>query len=206
MKIKRTANAGVLITLSGETFLLDGVCGEVYPYIKTPQHIREEIEKSYPDNVLFTHYHDDHYDEAFAKDYELKTLRSVIGPESQFVKGANGAEIISVPTRHIGKFDFPHVSFIIKKEESVWFMGDVSALALKEMKNYEKPDVLIVPYACVNTLSSVKSIKEVGAKKIVVLHLPERKKDEYKLWDAVEKCTENETNIFIPEMGEIVEL
>ena len=58
--------------------------------------------------------------------------------------------------------------------------------------------------AAINTLSSVKSIKEVGAKKIVVLHLPERENDEYKLWDAVEKCTENEENIFIPEMGEII--
>ena len=79
MKIKRTANAGVLLTISGETFLLDGVCGEVYPYIKTPQHIREEIEKSYPDNVLFTHYHDDHYDKAFAKDPMKMNGMSVFG-------------------------------------------------------------------------------------------------------------------------------
>ncbi len=204
MKIKRTANAGVLVTLSGETFLIDGVCGEVFPYIKTPKHIREEIQENYPDNVLFTHYHPDHYDEEFREEYEKTTLRSAIGPESQITKGIKEAQIISVPTRHIGKSDFPHVSFIIEKDECVWFMGDTSALVLKELENFKTPDVLIVPYAYVNTLSSVKTTKMVGAKKIIVLHLPEKENDEYKLWDAVEKCTENEENIFFPAIGETI--
>ena len=191
--------------MQGETFLIDGVCGEVSPYIKTPGHIREEIEANYPDNVLFTHYHPDHYDEAFRENYEKTTLRSIIGPESTISGGVNGAVIVSVSTRHIGKSDFPHVSFVIKKDKSVWFMGDVSALALKEMDRFEKPDLLIVPYACVNTLSSIKNTKMIGAKKIIVLHLPERENDEYKLWDAVEKCIENEENILIPEIGETIE-
>ena len=206
MKIKRTANAGVLIDISGETFLIDGVCGEVFPYIKTPQHIRDEIIADYPDNVLFTHLHDDHYDDAFKKEYEKATLRSVIGPESLCSVGLKGAEIISVPTRHIGKSDFPHTSFVISKNESVWFMGDVSSLAFKEFEGYKAPDLLIVPYACVNTPSSLKATKSIGAKKIVVLHLPMRENDEYNLWDAVEKCIENEENIFIPEIGEILNL
>lgn len=205
MKIKRTANAGVLLTLSGETFLIDGVCGEVYPYVKTPNHIREEIEANYPDNVLFTHFHSDHYDEVFREKYEKTTLRSVIGPESLIKSGLKGAEIISVPTRHIGKSDFPHTSFVIKKDKCVWFMGDSSALVLKEFEKFTAPDVLIVPYAYVNTLSAFHKTKMIGAEKIVVLHLPERENDEYKLWDAMEKCTGNEENILIPEIGETIE-
>ena len=37
MRVKRTANAGVLLELDGARILLDGVCGEIKPYLPTPE-------------------------------------------------------------------------------------------------------------------------------------------------------------------------
>ena len=51
MKIRRTANAGVLLKLDGVTILMDGVCREVKPYPATPPEVKEELRASMPDAV-----------------------------------------------------------------------------------------------------------------------------------------------------------
>ena len=43
MKIKRTANAGVLIETDGVSFLIDGVSNKVLNYLETPQSIKDEL-------------------------------------------------------------------------------------------------------------------------------------------------------------------
>ena len=60
MKILRTANAGVLLTLDGVRILLDGVCGDLPPYLTTPDDIKLELCKNIPDVVAYTHFHTDH--------------------------------------------------------------------------------------------------------------------------------------------------
>ena len=72
MKIKRTANAGVLIETGGMRFLIDGVCKKILNYEKTPQYIKDELCAQFPDVVMFTHYHDDHYDKEFSLSYTQK--------------------------------------------------------------------------------------------------------------------------------------
>ena len=42
------------------------------------------------------------------------------------------------------------------------------------------------------------------AKKVVLLHLPERNNDPYGLWTAVESATAGADNLFIPQIGECV--
>ena len=61
MRIRRTANAGVLLTLDTITILLDGVCQQVHPYLPTPAEIRSELLENAPDIVAFTHEHQDHF-------------------------------------------------------------------------------------------------------------------------------------------------
>ena len=62
MEIRRTANAGVLLTLDDVKILLDGVSREVKPYPATPPKIKQELLSCPPDVVLFTHDHPDHFD------------------------------------------------------------------------------------------------------------------------------------------------
>ena len=206
MEVKRTANAGVLLKLDGVSILLDGVCGDLYPYIGTPENIRNELVDNFPDVLAFTHMHKDHYDETYAKLYTKDTLRSVYGPEmSHFIEVGN-VKLQSVPTRHIGKSDVAHSSFIVTGSKCVWFMGDASPLVVKKFDNITSPDILIVPYAYVNTETAWKVTKSLGAKHIVILHLPDRADDSYGLWESVEAIVKNEENIYILNIGESIVL
>lgn len=204
MEIKRTANAGVLINTDGVSILLDGVCGRVEPYLKTPDDIRQDLTENFPDIVAFTHKHDDHYDDDYAEIYKATTLRPVYGSEVFFSEVFKGVRIESLPTRHIGKADIPHVSLIIEGSKCIWFMGDASPLEWRGKENLPNPDVLIVPFAYANTTSAWKMTKSFGAKNIIILHLPDRESDIYGLWDAVEKTVQNDPSVHIPKMGETV--
>lgn len=204
VEIKRTANAGVLLKIDGVSILLDGVCGDLYPYIGTPENIRNELIVDFPDILAFTHMHEDHYDEIYAELYKKDTLRSVYGPELSHFSEEGTVKLQAVSTRHIGKSDLPHVSFIISGSKCVWFMGDASPLVVKKFENIPSPDILIVPYAYVNTKTAWELTKSLGAKDIVVLHLPSRNDDSERLWEAVETIVGNEENIHIPDVGDVI--
>lgn len=200
MEITRTANAGVLLKLDGMSVLLDGVSKEVFPYLKTPTYLLKELTDNYPDIIAFTHEHDDHYDEAYVK--EVNMLRPVFGSEHKCFERVEDIKIQSVLTRHIGKTDIKHVSFVIEGSKCVWFMGDASPSELKKMTTLKIPDVLIVPFAYAMSEASWKNTKAVGAKCILIVHLPDRENDPYKLWSAVEATTKNDFSVRILEMGE----
>lgn len=206
MEIKRTANAGVLLSLDGVTILLDGVCKELPPYFGTPKQILEELTLNFPDILAFTHYHNDHYDEEYKNLYKTNTLRPVYGPECACFGEYKGIQIQGISNRHIGKTDIPHVSFIIKGSKCVYFMGDASPLSWKGNLDLPKPDVVIAPYAYAVTESAWKITKELGAENIILLHLPHREKDEHKLWDMVEKTVANDNCLYIIEIGEKIEI
>ena len=192
--------------MDGVSILLDGVCRELSPYLGTPDVIRNELVAIFPDVLAFTHMHEDHYDETYAELYEKDTLRSVYGPElSRFIE-VGDVRIQAVPTRHIGKSYIPHVSFIINGSKCVWFMGDSSPLVVKKFDNIPSPDVLIVPYAYVNTNTAWQITKSIGVKHIVILHMPKRENDIYRLWEAVESTVGITDNIHIPDIGESIVL
>lgn len=206
MKIKRTANAGVLLEMSGVRLLLDGVSKPLSPYEGTPQSIKNELCSQFPDAIMFTHYHDDHYDEEFSLEYKTNTLRSVYGPEFALYGKMGNTKIKGIPTRHIGKADVPHMSYHIDGEKCIWFMGDASPLEIKKFAQEKAPDVLIVPYAYVTTKSAWEAAKKLGAKKIILLHMPQKQNDRHNLWQAMEETVGDYKNLIIPEIGEVVEL
>ena len=126
MQIWQTANAGVLLSLDGTNILLDGVCKQVFPYQETPGSIRQELTKKLPDAVIYTHRHEDHFDESFVQVYKNAGVGAIIGPDDPLSTKVGTLNIIPVTTRHIGKSDVQHASFIIEGSKCVWFLGDAA--------------------------------------------------------------------------------
>lgn len=200
MKIRRTANAGILLELDGVTILLDGVCREVKPYPATPLEERDALQRRFPDVIAFTHAHKDHYDPAFAALYQKQTGGVILGPmslpgctatmEDTVVKGVY---ILPVPSRHIGLAgkDVDHASFIVQGSRCVWFLGDAAPMQWRG-KDLPKPDVVVVPYAYANTPSGWAAAKALGAEHVVLLHMPNREEDTIGLWDAVNAVVKSE--------------
>ncbi len=198
MRLQRTANAGVLLELDGKKILLDGVCREVSPYPATPRHIRQALQEQLPDMVAVTHFHQDHYDMDYCCFWEKATGRSVITSHSggQTVMAGDIA-ITAVPSRHIGKFDCPHVSFLIEGSKRVWFMGDA---APSQWKNREEAaDLLIAPFAYAATEAAWKITREI-APNIVIVHLPEKGMDTLGLRHAVLQTAGE--RVWLPELEE----
>ena len=202
MILRRTTNAGMLIKTKDLSVLLDGVARELPPYEGTPSSIKEELLLLPPDYVLYTHNHKDHYDADYASKYSSSTGSKVYVAEDNIHLVKGETEIFSVKTRHIGRTDVNHVSYIINGSKCIWFMGDASPLELNE---YPKPDILIVPYAYTVTESSWKTALGSGADKIILLHLPQRDNDEYGLWTMTEAVTKSDSRLLIPEIGQTIE-
>ncbi len=205
MELTRTANAGVLVNIDGISVLLDGVCEELPPYLGTPPSVRQMLTADFPDVVAFTHQHADHYDAAYANDYTSRTRRPVYGPAWTCFE-QDGVRLQAIPTRHIGKADVPHVSFVLTGSRCVWFVGDASPLVWRDIDDLPTPDVLIVPYAYAITDAAWKTTRALGAQDVVLLHLPSRDDDPYGLWDAVEATTQNDSRLQIPAIGETIVL
>jgi len=205
MKLLRTANAGILIETDGLKILIDGVSKKILNYEETPESIKEDLCRQFPDVVMHTHYHDDHYDEDFSNIYTKNTLRSAYGPEFALCGKMGNTKIKGIATRHIGKSDIAHVSYVINGEKCIWFMGDASPLEIKNI-NEPKPDILIIPYAYVTTKASWELTKSLKAEKIILLHMPKRNEDIHNLWNAMEETTQCPENLVILNMGEEVEI
>lgn len=206
MKILRTCNAGILLELDGVSLLLDGVCGTLDPYLPVPEDLRRQLTETYPDAVAFTHRHEDHYDETYAKTYQKETLRPLFGPESSLIGQVGSVKIRAVPTRHIGKMEIDHVGFILEGSRCVWFTGDASPMNWKRLEDLPKPDVAVITYAFAITESAWRAVKSWGAEKIVLVHLPDRQNDPHGLWPMVEEVTAGDPQLLIPEIGEILTL
>lgn len=216
MKIRRTANAGILLELDGVTILLDGVCREVKPYPATPLREREALQQRFPDVIAFTHAHKDHYDPAFAALYQKQTSGVILGPEnlpgcisSMEPFSANGVSVTPIPSRHIGAAGktTPHASFVVEGSKCLWFMGDSSPVQWKNREDLPEPDVLVVPYAYANTPSGWAATKFLGAEYVVLLHMPDREEDTIGLWDAVTSVLKNEEKKpVILAMSEVIEI
>lgn len=204
LRITRVANAGVLIEMGAVRILLDGICDDFYPYFGTPAAIREKLTVDFPDIVAFTHKHPDHFDSQYADLYQKTTLRSVLGPESSLIGEYAGVKVQGVPTRHIGKNDVPHASFVICGVKCIWFMGDASPLEMRKLSEFARPDILIVPYAFAITASAFKTVKALQPEKIVLVHMPDKANDENGLWGMVEQTVGTDKNLYIPDVSEVL--
>lgn len=205
MEIRRTANAGVLLKLDDIHILLDGVCQGIFPYLATPQQERVNLSNPWPDIVAFTHDHDDHWDAPYAQAYSKATGREVVRQAAS----VGNVKLTAVPTRHMGRSGLTtkHVSFVITGSKCVWFMGDAAPTQLKELSDYPKPDVLMVPYPYVSTPAACKLLEAYLPCKILLLHLPSQTCDPEGLWQVIAPGLEQlKQYIVLPEMGETITL
>lgn len=205
MEIRRTANAGVLINLDGIRILLDGVNNPTENYLGTPDVIREELTSCLPDVVCLTHIHSDHCDDEFLSYYKNKTLRPILGSEcSCFSVG--GVKITAIRTRHLGRVEVEHYSFIIEGSQCIYFMGDAAPICFKDRNDLKKPDAVIVPFAYLNTKSAYDITKSLSSKVIVAVHMPSEEKDPFNIWSAVRDTTKEEKTLYFPKINDIVSL
>lgn len=193
------------MTLDGTRILLDGVCREISPYLATPSQIRAELSCNYPDIVAVTHRHDDHCDPFFEGEYVSATGRPLIDPRwDRGVLQLGDISVTPVMTRHLGKCDISHYSYIIEGSCCVWFLGDAAPEQFRKMTHLPKPDVLIAPYAYASTDFAWRITRSFGAKKIVLLHLPPEHCDQYRLWESVRRTVGENGDVFIPAMEEFI--
>ncbi|MBO7217587.1 MAG: MBL fold metallo-hydrolase [Clostridia bacterium] len=205
MEIRLTANAGVLIKIDGLSILLDGVCETTENYLGTPDDIRGELETNFPDAVGITHRHSDHYDDRYATIYKNTTLRPILGSEcSRFEVGK--VKFSAVSTRHLGKSNEEHYSFIIEGSRRIFFMGDASPSELKKLLEFGVPDIIIVPFAYLNTDAALKMTKTANAKDIILVHMPDRNRDPYQIWEAVETTIKYEKILYFTKIGDTITL
>lgn len=204
MKIQRTANAGVLLTLDGVRILLDGMCPDAYGYPGTPDHLRKEIGENLPDIYAYTHTHEDHYDPVFAAKFR-QAGGVIIGPGEGTSVTVRGVTVTATPNRHIGKADCAHCGFVITGSQCLWFMGDSAPVKWRGREDLPRADVVIGPYAYA-IASGWEITKSLNAKEVIILHLPPKENDPYGLWPAVFGNVKNISNVRIPDIGDVLVL
>ena len=210
MEIQRICNAGILVKLDGVSILLDGLCEGLDGYLPTPPELRQAFLDNPPDLLAFTHNHPDHCSDALLLPYRNEKHRPIFGPVSFPVERMRVGEVTvtAVETRHLGKTEpgLRHYSFVIEGSKCLWFMGDASPMHLKKMAAFPKPDVLVVPYAYANTPAAWELTQSVCPNVVVLLHLPEKSRDPYGLWQQVGETTADAVNLWIPEIRETREI
>jgi len=209
MKLTRTANAGVLLELDGVTILMDGVCREVKPYPATPSGLKAKLLEDLPEIIAFTHAHKDHYDPGFAA-VVTQTNRVIFGPSTchgdMEAGERRGVKIIPIQTRHLGAAgkDTPHASFLIEGSKNILFTGDAAPTQWRQ-KKLPHIDVLIVPYAYCNTLPAWELTKSLGAKTVVLVHMPEENEQTRDYYDPVRQTVGNDC-LYMPAMEQTIEI
>ncbi len=216
MEIRRTANAGVLLTLDDVKILLDGVCREVEPYPATPPEIARDLITCPPDVALFTHNHEDHFDPDYCRKiegpiYATQQVAEELSGKSQTEKTAviGKVRVHAVPTRHMGHFgkSTEHQSYVAEGSQVVWFLGDASPTELRKLAPFPKPDALVIPYPYISTPAALKMVEEYLPCKIVLLHMPLRKDDPEGIWQSTNAGMEHlKAYLHVPGMGETLNL
>jgi hypothetical protein len=114
--------------------------------------------------------------------------------------------ITPVKTRHIGKTDIEHTSFIIEGEKCVWFTGDASPNDLINKKDLPRPNILILPFAYANSDSIWRKTLALGAERIILVHMPDKNTDPYGIWESVENVVQNDNILYIPVINDTITL
>lgn len=221
MQIRRTANAGVLLTLDNVSILLDGVCRVYSPYLAPPPAVLEELAACPPDALIFTHAHPDHFEPDFVARLQQRTGCSVLGTEgvAELLPGVpveqggaviGGVRITPVPSRHLGVEwrNYPHVSYLLEGSKRVFFVGDATPACWKEGVSRLQPDVLIAPFPYVTTRVGRQITLCFAPKELVLVHMPAEDHDPDGIWPAVRGALaqQKEIPVWIPALGETLRL
>ena len=215
MEIRRTANAGVLLTLDDVKILLDGVSREVKPYPATPPEIVQDLLSNPPHAALFTHNHEDHFDPDYCRKADsvfygtAQAGEEVAGLITDQTAVIGKVKVTAVTTRHMGHYGktTEHQSYVLEGNQVIWFLGDASPAELKKLASIAKPDVLLIPYPYISTPAALKMVEAYLPCKIVLLHMPLQKNDPEGIWESAAAGMEYlKAYLYVPEMGETLKL
>lgn len=236
LQIYHTVNAGLYLWNGRSGLLIDALHGgkgvgfsdTSGRYVRMMQ--RKEAFFGQTNDLLFTHMHEDHYDEGLVKEFlELNPDSLVYGP------GLDKSNIRPIPleqgigrlsirdytiytykTRHDGKAfaGCPHDSYLIEAGgELLWIGGDAAlevSLAEKVKKSC-KGRRLTLAFAMVYQIESrqgIEFLREVSSEKIYLYHLPYREDDCFHYYhmaeQALERCGQKGLDVILLKQDSFV--
>ena len=78
---------------------------------------------------------------------------------------------------------------------------------MKVFDDFQKPDVLMIPYAFVSSPSAVKLLEQYLPCQMILLHLPAPEDDPEGIWPAIAAGVKQlEQYLYLPKMGERIRL
>lgn len=210
LKITYIANAGLLISFSEKTILIDGIhFFKPFGFSPVPEKVLNNIingESLYKDMdyILFTHYHNDHFNENKLADYCLtNSPRLIVAPKSDdnlknikanklyldsflwqetIILEDNGIKLSAYKTLHDGKQyqNIEHYIYQINISNiNILVMSDTDFRCpeLEKMLSNKKIDILIVNFLFLNNSYGRKLIKQINPSELLIYHLPFENED-----------------------------
>lgn len=237
LQIYHTVNAGLYLWNGRSGLLIDvlhggkgvGFSDTSGRYVCMMQ--RREAFFGQTNDLLFTHTHEDHYDEGLVKEFlELNPGSLVYGPgldksniRPAFLEQGIGRfsfrdyTISAYTTRHDGKAfaGCPHDSYLLEAGgELLWIGGDAAldASLAEKVKRSCKGRKLTHAFAMVYQIESrqgIEFLKELSPKKICLYHLPYREDDRFHYYrmaeQALKKCRQKGVFVTLLKQDSLVE-
>ena len=88
--------------------------------------------------------------------------------------------------------------------KTVLFLGDASPNEFKNRDDLPQIDLVIAPFAYALTDAAVSITNSLGAKNVVITHLPEQNLDEFEIRKTVAKAVAQNSNWTTCEIGQSV--
>lgn len=190
MKIRITANAGILLNISNAVFLIDGLHNErTVPFCTTPTALLNRIifgqeEFSHINALLFTHTHKDHYDKECVNLFlQNHNKTAVICPslDEKIIK----KKIYQISCVTIEAYELPHEGdefnnvthygyYIYNDSESIFISGDaaLNAEPLLAFLNGRKPKAAVLSFPFITLNKGRQIVEMIDPEVLIAYHLP----------------------------------
>lgn len=196
MKIRLTANAGLLVKFADKAFLIDGLHKDrAEPFSAVPDSVLDEAtggrgEFSEINALIFTHAHKDHYDEectrAFLENHkETELFFPALEEHSKdFIKyNINGVTIEAKKLPHEGeqyKYVLNYGFYIYDDFESIFISGDAAIVAdpIIAFLDGRRPKAAALCFPFVTLERGRRIIEQIDPKIVAAYHLPFEYEDE----------------------------
>lgn len=203
MEIFHTVNSGLYFRLDNCIVFIDGLhTGSQFGLSDTPGAVLDEMKAprgffAGDSLLLYTHFHDDHYDEKLTEDFlEMRPETRLFSPELSvnihcetverglFLVRHGPFEIFALATAHQGGRDLqaPHCCYLLKAQGKAFLVcGDArfteSEILLLKSLAPEGIAAAFVNVYHLNTSREQRLMSLLGAKRIFIYHLPRPEDD-----------------------------
>lgn len=207
LRVFHTVNSGMYLWNGRSGLLIDALHGgKNTGFSDTPKRYIQMMEKKesffgQPNDLLFTHTHEDHYDLELVEQFlKLNPESSIYGPQldqSNIQPTALGTgvgvlkirnyTVYTFTTEHDGTpfTGYPHCSYLIRSgEQSLWISGDAMLQAslasqVKEISGVEYVDAAFVMVYQIGRKPGKEFLRALSPEHIYLYHLPYTEDDTY---------------------------